>query len=266
MLDQKMRALARHVEDGVEMPDLAGLVDRGATLRRHRRGAAVVAMASALVVVGYLATLDRDPVEEPPPVIEPDSSARYYPGGAEPLDLEAGTYAIQVGTDRGEVTAEVTVPDGWTGWIGPNRVFPRGYVSLLVQDVAYVTETPCGPWFEGMTAVGDAPADLVRALTRIPRHELVAGPEPDDRFGVPATHLMLQESAGVNCAGNHDFSLWSVGEILPIWSLAPGSRIDLWVLDVNGEAVLLAAFSAPGTPARGMRELAEVVESVEIVH
>jgi len=266
MLDQKMRAFARQAEDDVAMPDLAGLVDRGASLRRRRQGVAAAAVVSCLVAVGYLATLDREPSADPPPAIEPESSARPYMGGANVVDLEKGTYAIQVATDRGEVTAEVTVPDGWTGWIGPNRVFPRGYVSLLVQDVAYVTETPCGPWFEGMTAVGDAPADLVRALTRIPRHELVAGPEPDDRFGVPATHLMLQESAGVNCAGNHDFSLWSVGEILPIWSLAPGSRIDLWVLDVNGEAVLLAAFSAPGTPARGMRELAEVVESVEIVH
>ncbi len=265
MLDQRMRALARHVEDGVEMPDLAGLVDRGVVLRRRRRRVVAAALVSCLVAVGYLTTLDREPSADPPPAVEPESSARYYPGGIQPPELEAGTYAINVATDRGEVTAEVTVPDGWRGWIGPHRPFRTGVVSLLVQDVAYVTETPCRTGVEDMTAVGDAPADLVRALTRIPGHELVVAPEPDDRFGVPATHLVLQSWARLTCPDSY-FGLWSTGGTIPIWSLGPDTRMELWVLDVDGEAVLVSALSTPDVPARGLRELAEVVESVEILH
>lgn len=266
MLDEKMNALARDLADGLEVPDLARLVDRGASLRRRRRGVVAAVAVSCLVAAGFLATLDRDRAADPPPVIEPDSRARAYPGGTHTPDLAAGTYAIPLGTDRGDVTAEVTVPRGWTGWLGPNRFARVGYVGLLVQDVAYVTETPCRIGTEGMAAVGDAPADLVRALTRIPRHELVAGPETDDRFGVPATHLVLQATDQVRCTGSLDFGLWSTGTTFPIWSLGPGTRLELWVLDVDGEAVLLAATSTPDAPARWTRELTDVTESVEIVH
>jgi len=266
MLDQNLRALARDIGDGVEMPDLAGLVDRGAALRRRRRGAAVAVAASCLVAVGYLTTLDRDPGAEPPPAIEPENSVADYPGGGHTPDLKEGTYAIRLGTDRREVTAEVTVPDGWTGWVGPNRGYRKGgYVSLLVQDVAYVTETPCRVGIEGMAEVGDAPADLLRALTRIPHHDLVTAPEPDSRFGVAATHLVLQTTDRVRCPGDLTFGLWSVGESFPIYSLGAGTRLELWVLDVDGEAVLVAATSTPATPPRGLRELADVADSVEII-
>ncbi|MGZ5399299.1 MAG: hypothetical protein ACXWDM_04745 [Nocardioides sp.] len=268
MLDRDLRALARDIEDVVEMPALTGIVDRGASLRRRRRGAAVAVAASCLVAAGLLTTLHQDPVAEPPPAIEPDSSVPDYPGGGHTPDLEEGTYAIRLGTDRGDVTAEVTVPQGWTGWVGPNRSFRDGYVSLLVQDVAYVADLPqepCGLGTAGMSEVGDTPADLVRAFTRIPHHELVDGPEPDSRFGVPATHLVLQATDRVRCPGKLTFGLWSVGEQFPIYSLGPGTRLELWVLDVNGEAVLVAATSVPGTPTRGLRELADVADSVEIV-
>ena len=263
MLDQKMSALARDLEHGVEMPALAGLVDRGASLRRRRRGVGAGVAALCLVALGYLATQDRDPTTVPPPAIEPDSSVAEYPGGLHLPDLEAGTYAMRVGTDQGEVTAEVTVPDGWRGWLGPNRAYRHGYVGLLVQDVAHVYETPCSA--DGMAEVGDAPEDLVRALTRIPHHELVEGPDPDGRFGVPATHLVLQATDGARCGGDTYFGLWSPGGNLPIWSFGPGSRLELWVLDVDGEAVLVAATSTSNAPTRGLDELADVTDSVEIV-
>jgi DNA-directed RNA polymerase specialized sigma24 family protein len=250
-------------EEHVELPDFEQVVKRGHRLRRRRAAMAAGAAALGIALAGYLAGTLREP-EAGRPVDGHDDVVETKPyGTGTELELEAGTYEILVGDDMTPTVAFVTLPEGWFGWRGPLRlVDDDSEASVLVLDVAEVVTRPCQPLWFGMEDVGEGPESLVRALRGMPRHQVLQPPEPDDRFGHPATHLRVRALATASCPGGEDFAVWRTDKgLIPT---RPLLVTDLWVVDVEGHQVLVAAGRTPAVSPWVLAEQEDVLASVRL--
>ncbi len=270
MTDARVREFAERAEQILELPDLGRLADRGKRLRRRRRTTAVAGLAAAAVTVagGYLAAVDRkaevDPVDD-----TSTGGALAYPGSGTTLaKLRGGTYELRLDREGFPAHARFTVPEGWRGWYGPSRPYMKqGYVGILVGDVEEVADRVCQVPVSDMRPVGDSPEALVEALTDLPRHPVVEGPERTTFAGWPSTHLVLRADRNASCPRWSGFiELWNSpggGGLVP--ALGPGAVIEQWVVELGSEAVLVTASIGPGTPDWAVKELDAVVDSVELV-
>jgi hypothetical protein len=269
MLDEQLRTAGRQLEDSVALPDVDSLMKRG----RHRRGRqelAVAAVACVLTVLGLTAgSLGLDALgirSERMPAISPDKDVTPLP--MEPPILEAGTYAVPLWRETTPAEARLTVPSGWDASEGVYRGFRGGgSVAVTVMDVDRVTTVPCrvygnerGPG-DGMKAVGNTPEALVRALVGAPGQTVVTSPARVEKFGESAVHLTLDVRPDAQCS-LVPLQLWS-GAGDGSQTADPGARMDLWVVDVSGEAALVAAITDPGAPAWLEQQTQEVVDSVQ---
>src|SRR5689334_23288717 len=201
MSERQLRELGERAVALVALPDLEELEHRGTRLRR-RRWAATATLAAAVVAgVVWTSVNVSEPKAEQSPAGQDDratSATRYY-GFASRPELDPGTYTWPVSREPGRPDVEVALPARWHAWdAGPNRWLEEdrpaggtGYVGLIVTDVYDVVDQPCRAG-SGMKKVGDSPQDLVDALASMPRHQVVAGPRSDTRFGSGTTYLRLR--------------------------------------------------------------------------
>ena len=200
MLDERLTEFARRAEGTVDLPDFDAITERGERLRRTRRRRAAVATVAVVALLGggYLATSELGSPDVGP--VRPD--VKPWPGSSDLPDVAAGTYELEIDREGFPATARFTIPDGWKGWFGPNRFVeqPRGgYVGVLIGDVEDVATRVCtGPVSE-MRPVGDTATELVEALSEIPRHSVVDGPEQVEFDALPTTHLTLRADADASC-------------------------------------------------------------------
>ena len=82
MDESRLRSLRADVESNVELPDFAGVAERGARIRRRRTAAtgAVAALAVAVTAFTVTRTFDSDrsqqPIHQPAPTIDPEAARR----------------------------------------------------------------------------------------------------------------------------------------------------------------------------------------------
>ncbi len=104
--------------------------------------------------------------------------------------------------------------------------------------------------------VGDSRAELVGALRGLPGARVSVDEVPDEMFGYPATHLRMtfpdpprkcQEDVNVLTTTRHG-----------IVAGGDDSLRDVWVVDVDGNAILVAAGYSTRTPPEIRQELDEM--------
>jgi hypothetical protein len=257
-------------------PETSRAADEVTLGRGGRPGAAVAVVAVVVAVaIGLAWALDSFDGSDTDRARREDRAASaetYYGFGSRP-ELEPGAYTWRVSSNPGRPSAVVDLPAHWHAWVlGPNRWFEAddpqggpGYAGLIVTDVYNVVVKPCVADVEGMRKLGDSAQDLVDGLATMPRHEVVAGPEPDGRFGIPATYLGL-ETHRAECPGDQPFDLTtSTGINDTIWSAGPGTRMDAWVLEYGARPVLVLATWDPRSPAWLVDQLHDVVGTVRLV-
>ncbi len=272
MNELQLREFRTHAEELVDLPDLAELESRGR--RMHRRRVALGAgLAAAVLAVtgGLVAATQRDDDGDSTPIEPPDDRAPAevveYPGPVMET-LDAGTYLLQPSWEDTAPRARLDLPAGWNAWQGPNRFdgdldTTTWYAGLLVVEVDAVASRPCvAPQSDDV--VGDSRAELVAALQRIPGARVSVDEVPDEMFGYPATHLRMtfpdpprkcQEDVNVLTTNKHG-----------IVAGGDDSLRDVWVIDVDGNALLVAAGYSKQTPPEIQQELYEMVDSIEIVY
>ena len=86
------------------------------------------------------------------------------------------------------------------------------------------------------------------------------GPAPATRLGHPAFHLGLRETRpGPDCALETFHNARG-----PISNLGLGGTYDIWLIDVDGEPLLVVAGWTRDAPASVVRDLLTMADSIEL--
>jgi hypothetical protein len=248
-------------------------------------GGAVIVAAVALAIVilpagsggfagfgGPAATPTPAPTPVPTPVPTPSPMpVALSSNGDESTAFSATTFSAG---DPFPIPFTMDVPTGWHGNIGGqyavffSDVSSTGGVQLTLSQAMYAD--PCGAWVEAATQPGPAVADLVAALTSLPRID-VTTPIPVTIDGAQGQRLTLSlPSDGTACPtpsgatpsppadGNDGYHIWQ----LPLGAdltLTPGQPVTLTIVDVGGERLVIA--SEP-TSATSTEDVQRIVDSI----
>lgn len=269
-MDERLEAFREAAELHVERPAFEGIEQRGRTRRLRRRAVVGAVAASALAVSGFFATAGSQS-PDPQPAGPSTPRATPYPG-PELVTLEAGTYELTPFTDVTLPAAHVTVPDGWDASYAPDRfsgIGPVGadneraqeqstwYAGLLVTQVGFITMSNCNE----MSLSGADTAEVLSALTALPRVDVTFGPERATRLGYPAYHLVLQETRRRPTCPYDAMFPSAQGRI---GNVGLGGTYDLWLVDVEGEPLLVVTAWTRNAPRTAVEELQAMADTIEL--
>lgn len=181
--------------------------------------------------------------------------------------LEPGTYVVTIGTAF-DATHRITisVPDGWEAF-GGFAVEGPAPDEVGLWNVDNVFADPCR-WSGTLLdpPVGPRVDDLVVALANL-RGRHVSTPTEVRVDGFAGKQIELTVPAEINpadCDGG-EFRTWT--EQLLVGGVvyhSPGEHNLLWIVDVDGDRLVIATAFFPETSAQDRAELLQVVESVQI--
>jgi hypothetical protein len=227
--------------------------------------AAAVVVIAALLGVNYLgANVGGPGVADPTPSPTPTPVAAL--AGQE--DLAAGRYLIASGISM-RVTA--AVPNGWSaidswGVRGPlGHEAPDGS-GIRFYTVGNLFNNPSS-YADGLQdpPVGPTVDDLIEAI--VEQAEWTSSTPSDTTIGgYPAKHarITIPDGAEFDSRDGGAFYLFQDEGSGQIWGFEVGQMFDVYVVDVDGERLVLDAFHYPGTAETDLTALQAVVESIEI--
>ncbi len=274
-MNPDLSPLAQHVSllDGQRPERLAEVHERIGVARKRRRrsalGAAAAAAAAIVVVVAVAAGVADQRGAEPSPVA-PEPS----PGGWTPVPEESEGGLIPAGrsgmTANGRPDAPWAVfeiPEGFSsigGWV----IFdedPQGGGGVGYWTVSEVVRQPCDP-LSNANAIdaGNTVEELVAAFQR-QRRTRMSEPVPVTVDGYQGLSLELRVPKGIDFAACPDYNVWESDPAGARYMGAPGEFDRLWILDVDGEVVVLTVTADPDVPTSSLDHLADLVESTEFI-
>jgi hypothetical protein len=176
--------------------------------------------------------------------------------------------------DAGHPGYAVEVPAGWSSLDG-NFVVKNGdgVLGMSVWDVSQVPRDPCH-WKRTMSDVGPSVADLVDALSSqrlrdatAPVDMTLAGQDGQYlELSVPDDWIVTGDADFKGCDdpgnGHQDFVSWLGRDEGDRYQQVAGQVDRVWVLDVEGQTLLVDATYAPDVSAADREELDQVVASI----
>jgi hypothetical protein len=247
--------------------------DRSNDVNGHSRAnILVVAIAVALLASACVATAPtpRSPqvtaaTPTPTPVLGPGVTA-----------LTAGTHAAKVMGTGTYPSYSVVVPPGWFDMDGYFIVTgpTEPVLGFSVWDVGQVFRDPChwqGQGFDPGPGVENLVAALVTQKTRnatTPTDVTLAGYAGKYlEWSVPAdlksSSWTSFDACDLDSDGvHHDFLSWLGNGTGDRYEEVPGQVDQLWVLDVNGQRLVVDATYSPGTSQSDRAELERLVGSL----
>jgi hypothetical protein len=229
---------------------------------------ALGAVAAVLVAIVGFAVLNgaNGNFGSPDPTPSPSSTPVAILAGQE--DLAAGRYSIASGISM-QVSAAVS--DHWSavgswGFRGPQGYEPPQGTGLRFYTVGNLLNNPSDV-NDGLQdpPVGPTVDDLVEAI--VDQSEWTSSTPTDTTIGgYPARHLRITipDDADLDPRNGGSFFLFQDEGSGQIWGLAAGQMFEVYVVDVDGERLVLDAFHYPGTSEADFAELQAVVDSIQI--
>lgn len=214
------------------------------------------------------------PTSTPTPTAAASAAVPEFPGFSD--DVAPGTYMWSAG---GATPADITftIPTGWISRYGVPHKDRGGPGEMAVGNwiIANVYGDPC-QW-QGSAldpAVGPTVDDLASAL--VAQKGRAASPPTDVTLGgYPAKRIELSVAADLDPATCDE-------GVMRTWN-APGDRVDTWysedpearglrsgqlnvvyIVDVNGERLIIDTWHMPGTSAADLAELDAILASMRI--
>lgn len=237
------------------------------TIAKFGLAAAVVAIA-AVVGFNYLVAPNvgapRLVDSSPTPSLSPSPSPTPQPLGNAPLDPGP---VIATGFGASEsVTFRFIVPEGWVGFSGVGVLpatgteAPDGMGIGLGEVNAGLFQDPCR-WAAGEpeVPVGPTVEDLANALAAQTAYE-ASDPAAVSLGGYSGLRVDLQLPSDLESCDSGEFYPW-VGSI---YSQGPDNRWDVWILDVEGDRIVVLATHFPGTSAEDLAEQQAIIDSLVI--
>jgi hypothetical protein len=188
--------------------------------------------------------------------------------------FEVETYFVEpVATD---IQVFYTIPaEGWISWFGAGKPDPG--LGLSIINVTNVVVDGCTYHAGLYPPVGPTVDDMATALAELEPFELTKPPTAVTAWGFSGKHLELtvpdlafevKEDGNVftDCANGE---LWSwmgppLGFAYYAYSL-PGQVEEFWLLDVDGQRLMIVAGTSPGSSEGDIAELRSILESIEII-
>jgi len=215
--------------------------------------------------IGGPASPTPSPSPSPSPAPSPTPALRQLP--QEQTVLEAGTY---VAGDPFGVPVSLTVPGGWIGRVGgpylawvAAQTGNQAEISLSLFDKVFAD--PChytqgfvdplpGPTVEALaTALADMPALDVTTPTDV---------TVDGYRGKQLT--MTAPASRDGCApAREGFAVWQL-PLGAINAMSPGQRQRVWILDVAGQRLVIAAAESPDSTGQERAEIEAILDSIQI--
>lgn len=167
----------------------------------------------------------------------------------------------------------VEAPSGWSAGDG-HFVVKSGVIGLSVWDVTQVPRDPC-LWQGQLYDPGPTVDDLVQALVAQPLRDaskptsvtLAGYPGQYLEWSVPVDMVVTGDADFVGCSvepsnGHRDFISWLSSGGGSRYQQVAGQVDRLWVLDVDGQRLVVDATYSPGTTEVDRAELGQVAESL----
>jgi hypothetical protein len=204
------------------------------------------------------------PTPSPTPVATPSPTPVATPQVLADGPLEAGAVVARLGPGE-SMSATFTVPEGWEGFQGgcvlpvTGTVAPDG-MGICFLEVAGLYSDPChGSAGDGDIPVGPSAEDLANALAEQTAYEATA-PTEVTLSGYAGMRVDLQLPSDVASCDNGEFFPWAGS----IYAQGPDHRWHLWILDVEGERVIIVSTDFAGTSAQDQAEQQAIVDSIQI--
>lgn len=202
------------------------------------------------------------PAASPSPAPSPDPDPTPPPVAANGTAVPAGEYYMPI---TSTARAVVTVPDGMIGegWAITNGQEPPFGSSLSFWTVANITVDPCAAeWL--VPPVGESVDELVAALAERP--DFVEGSiEPTTINGHQGRRLVLAVPDDLDfetCASGRYIDWLNSSDGGLRWSQGPGQLEELFIVDVDGQRVVLDISSFPDTPTEDLARIRSIVDSI----
>jgi hypothetical protein len=182
--------------------------------------------------------------------------------------LEPGSYALPPLGPGHHPVAVVDVPAGYTHW-GPflNAAEPQEPEDPLAISLWVVT----GVFKDACVATEQLPAgDSVRSLADAFLRQKVTSvtrPRPVTLAGYDGLYLEIRAPAKLDYSRCNDAELnfWESTPAGERWTRMPAMRDRLWILDVDGQTMVLAMFVPPSATHRQVEQIADIVQGARFV-
>lgn len=276
-LDEGVTALPDRVLDAV-LDQVPATPQRRATLWPARRltivnnfvkfglAAAVVAVA-VLLGFNFFAAPDvgTDGLGDPIATPTPEPTATLVPMLPDGESLDAGIYRANPFIP---VEVLVTVPDGWIGggdWLlfGPRGFEPPDGMNIRFGAVRNMFANPLMRQ-DGFLdpPVGPTVEDLADAMVSHP--DWPTSPPTDvtiDGYAGKVIRMTLPPDLEIPGSG---FLLFQDAQGGVRWAFEQGQIIDFYIIDVDGQRLVLELFSYPDTPAEDLAARQAVVDALQL--
>jgi len=187
----------------------------------------------------------------------------------EDVPLEEGDYALTA-NGATQKRAVVRAPQGFSNYRGWTFVADEPFHAMGYVTADRVFQDPCGSTRHSKYATARDPgptvADLAEALIA-QKGAVTSTPAPVTIDGHAGLHLEYRISKGVDVTGCEDraFDIFTTGP--GGWYLeASREQADIWILDVDGDRVVLAWVAVPGVTRDQMNDMTAMVESARFVN
>jgi hypothetical protein len=201
------------------------------------------------------------------------------PDDFSPLEVE--TYFIE--PDATDIQVFFTIPaEGWLSWIGTFKPeqgtdAPYQLVGISIVNVTNVVVDGCTSGYAAYPPVGPTVDDMAAALAALSPFILTKPPSDVTVDGFSGKHLELtvpdlafevsgDDTVFTDCL-NGELKSW-IGEPLSYAFHGyshPGQVEEIWLLDVDGQRLMIAAGTSPGSSKGDIAELRSILDSIDIV-
>jgi hypothetical protein len=204
---------------------------------------------------------------------DPTTATRpWKPLGDEPEDvpLAAGAYGLTINGVSDQVVV-IQAPEGFRRFGDGTflHLEDEPFRAMALVTAERVPADPCGSAggdkFAAAVDPGPSVGDLAEALVA-QKGAVTSEPVPVTIDGRQGLYLTYQVAKGIDFAKceAQAFDLFS-GPDGTVYFTAARERAAIWILDVDGERLVLAWLAQPGVTRAQMREMTGMVESARFV-
>jgi hypothetical protein len=241
--------------------------DMNITIRFAIGAAAVVVVA----VIGFNFLPSRSgvgggPAATPTPAPTPTPTPIALPLYPQTVVVsEPGTYVID---DPFPIPVTISLPAGWAGKVGgPYAAYldkAGGGAAIAFTLSQSIYADPCSDQGFLDPQPGPTVDDLAIALAGLPGLDATTAADVNvDGYRGKQLTLTAPDTFDGCTLTRDGYRIWQL-PLGAISSFAPGERMALWILDVDGKRLVISSDTFPATTATEQSEVQEILDSIRI--